>query len=118
MYERRHEQLLPTRAFLWRMAGHAAVALGLLGVGLGGGVVGYRVTENMPWLDSLLNASMILGGMGPVNELQTRAGKLFASCYALFSGLLFLVIVGVLLAPAVHRYAHKFHLEPGSSSGD
>jgi hypothetical protein len=92
------------------MAAHAAVALGLLGAGLGGGVVGYHVTENMPWLDSLLNASMILGGMGPVSELRTSAGKTFASCYALFSGLFFLVIVGVLLAPAVHRYAHKFHL--------
>jgi hypothetical protein len=111
MYERRHEPLLPLRAFLWRLAGHAAVAVGLLGAGLGIGVVGYHVTENMPWLDSLLNASMILGGMGPVNELHSRAGKTFASCYALFSGLFFLVIVGVLLAPAIHRYAHRFHLE-------
>ncbi len=112
MYERRHEPLLPAAAFLWRMVWHAAVALGLLAVGLGAGVLGYHLTEEMPWLDSFLNASMILGGMGPVNELQTRAGKAFAGCYALFSGLFFLVVVAVLLAPAVHRYAHKFHLEP------
>ena len=111
MYERRHEPLLPTSAFLWRMAVHALVALVVLSVGLGSGVLGYHYTERLSWLDSLLNASMILGGMGPVNALQTRAGKIFASCYALFSGLLFLVFVGVLLAPAIHRYAHRFHLE-------
>ncbi|MFB3880758.1 MAG: hypothetical protein ACE149_05815 [Armatimonadota bacterium] len=110
MYERRHEPLLPLVGFVWRMVWHSAVAFGLLGVGLGAGVLGYHLTEGLPWLDSFLNASMILGGMGPVNELHTHAGKVFAGCYALFSGLFFLVVVAVLLAPAVHRYAHRFHL--------
>jgi len=111
MYESRHQPLLPVGVFIRRMVAHALVALTILAVGLGSGVLGYHYAERLPWLDSLLNASMILGGMGPVNEVHTRAGKIFASCYALFSGLLFLVVVGVLLAPAIHRYAHKFHLE-------
>jgi hypothetical protein len=78
---------------------------------LGIGVVGYRATEGMPWLDALLNASMILGGMGPVSELHTVAGKLFASAYALFSGVAFLATVGILVAPVAHRLFHHLHLE-------
>ena len=72
---------------------------------------GYHLTENMPWLDSLLNASMILGGMGPVDGLHTVAGKLFASFYALFSGLVFVGAASVLLAPLLHRLMHHFHIE-------
>ena len=72
---------------------------------------GYRYFEDLPWIDALLNASMILGGMGPVGELKTVCGKLFASFYALFSGMVFLVIMGVLFAPVIHRFLHRFHLE-------
>ncbi len=74
------------------------------------GVAGYRITEGFSWIDSLLNASMILGGMGPVNELMTAEGKLFASFYALFSGIIFLVAAGLIVAPVAHRIMHRLHL--------
>lgn len=74
------------------------------------GILGYKVLESQSWIDATLNAAMILGGMGPVNPLQTDAGKLFASFYALFSGVVFLVAVGVFVAPIVHRSFHRFHL--------
>lgn len=72
---------------------------------------GYHYFEKLSWLDSFLNAAMILGGMGPVNVLSTRAGKIFAGCYALFSGIVFLAVAGLLFAPLVHRLIHRFHLE-------
>ncbi len=110
MFESRHQPLLPSPAFIRRMLLHFAVAIGIIAFGLGLGVLGYRRFESMSWLDATLNASMILGGMGPVNELHTRAGKIFASCYAIFSGVIFLVAVGALFSPVVHRIAHSFHL--------
>ncbi len=78
---------------------------------LGIGVIGYHVFVGLPWIDALLDASMILGGMGPVNPITTTSGKLFASFYALFSGLFFIAAAGVLLAPFLHRLLHRFHLE-------
>jgi len=111
MYERRSQPLLPGRAFLRRMLGHAVVALGLIFVSLCIGVAGYHFVERLSWLDALLNASMILGGMGPVNELHTAAGKFFASAYALFSGMIFLVTAGILVAPVAHRLLHRLHLD-------
>lgn len=78
------------------------------------GIAGYHFLERLPWLDSFLNASMILGGMGPVDTLNTAAGKFFAACYALFSGLVILAVAGVAFAPVVHRFLHKFHLESES----
>jgi hypothetical protein len=75
------------------------------------GAFGYHKTENMPWLDAFLNASMILSGMGPVDQLHTKAGKIFATCYAIFSGVAFLSIVALFLAPALHRFLHRFHLD-------
>lgn len=75
------------------------------------GVLGYHLLAGLSWLDALVNASMILTGMGPVDGIKTVAGKLFASFYALFSGVAFLTIVAVLLAPAVHRFLHRFHLD-------
>jgi len=74
-------------------------------------VLGYHLTERLSWVDSILNASMILGGMGPVNTMDTVAGKLFASAYALFSGVAFLVTVGILVAPLAHRLLHRLHLD-------
>jgi hypothetical protein len=111
MYEHRTQPLLPRHLFLLRMLRHGLLALIIVLFSLGIGVVGYRATEGMPWLDALLNAAMILGGMGPVNELHTIAGKLFASAYALFSGVAFLATVGILVAPLVHRLFHHLHLE-------
>jgi hypothetical protein len=92
---------------------HALEALAVISGSLAIGVLGYHTLENLSWLDALVNASMILGGMGPVNALHTAAGKIFASLYALYSGIIFLVVVGILFAPIYHRFLHRFHLEFG-----
>ncbi len=110
MFERRNEPLLPRIAFLWRLFAHFIIAAGIVFGSLLIGVLGYHYLEGLEWIDSLLNASMILGGMGPVGELHTAAGKIFASCYALYSGILFLLVAGVLFAPIFHRFLHHFHL--------
>jgi hypothetical protein len=111
MYERHSEPLLPTRRFLLRLLRHALVAFAASAVALGIGILGYHITEGLPWLDSLLNAAMILGGMGPVDAIRTVAGKWFASFYALFAGMVFLGIAGILFAPVLHRLLHWMHLE-------
>ena len=111
MYEHRKQPLLSRAEFSKRVGRHGLVALGVLVLGLGIGVAGYHYLAHMSWIDSLLNASMILGGMGPIDPLPTNAAKVFASCYALFSGLAFVGIVSVLLAPFVHRMLHRFHAE-------
>jgi hypothetical protein len=117
MYERHNEPLLPVNRFIRRMLIHGLVALAITIVALGIGVLGYHLTEGLSLLDSLLNASMILGGMGPVDSIRTDAGKLFASFYALFSGMVFLGIAGIILAPAAHRVLHWMHLEDAGRDG-
>ena len=112
-FEHRSEPLLPRRLFLSRMLRHVGFGLGLIVVSLGIGVVGYHAFENLPWVDALLNASMILGGMGPVDAIRTTGGKLFAAGYSLFSGILFLVVVGVIIAPFIHRLLHRMHVDDG-----
>ena len=94
-----------------RVANHLAFALGVIAVSLGAGVLGYHDIAHFTWIDSLLNASMILGGMGPVGNLESDAAKVFASMYALFSGIVFIAVLGMLLAPFVHRIMHKLHME-------
>jgi hypothetical protein len=111
MYEHHDEPLLPRPAFLLRMLFHASLAGAILLGSLAIGVVGYHVLEGLDWLEALLNASMILGGMGPVDALHTPAGKLFASLYALYSGVVFLAVAGVLFAPLIHRFMHHFNLD-------
>ncbi len=111
MYEHRHEKLVPRHVFYRRIARSSFLSLAVVSAALFLGVCGYHFIENLPWVDSVLNASMILGGMGPVAEIRTTAGKLFASFYALFSGLVFLTVAGILFAPIVHRFLHKFHLD-------
>lgn len=111
MYEHRSEPLLPRPLFVRRLLRHAFLAAALMAGSLCAGVAGYRATEDLSWLDALLNASMILGGMGPVAVLRTDAGKLFASAYALFSGIVFLVTAGLLIAPAAHRILHRLHMD-------
>jgi hypothetical protein len=111
MYENQRQPLLSTAKFLKRVARHWLAGFGVLAFGLGGGVFGYHYIADLSWLDSLLNASMILGGMGPVDPLRTTGAKIFASFYALFSGLAFIGIVSVLLAPFVHRLLHRVHAE-------
>jgi hypothetical protein len=115
-YEHRSQPLLPRRHYLRRLLWHGLWGLALILASLAIGILGYHVLEGLSWLDSLLNASMILGGMGPVNELHTNAGKLFASFYALFAGIVFLVIAGILVAPVVHRFLHRLHLDAGENS--
>ena len=110
MYEHRTEPLLSRAAFLVRLARHAAVSFGLVLGSLAIGAVGYHITENLSWLDATLNAAMILTGMGPVNRLKTVGGKIFATCYSLYSGVAFLAITGLLVAPVAHRILHRLHL--------
>lgn len=105
------EQLLSRQAYLHRQLRFSLFAAAIVAVCLGIGVLGYHWTEGLAWLDSLLNASMLLGGMGPVENPVTVAGKLFASFYALFSGIVFLMAAGVFAAPLLHRVVHRFHLE-------
>lgn len=116
--EGKSQPLLPLRAFARRFGRFALLAVGIIATSLALGVVGYHVFERLSWSDSLLNASMILGGMGPVDRPQTLEGKLFASFYALFSGIVFLISVGVLLAPILHRFMHRFHLELDVDDGE
>jgi hypothetical protein len=110
--ERRHEPLLPYSEFMRRMVRSVLFGLAVVVGALGIGVVGYHWSGGLGWLDSLYNAAMILGGMGPVDNRAAvpPAEKWFASAYALFSGVAFLVIVGVMFAPLFHRFLHHFHL--------
>ena len=97
--------------FARRVATHVVLALMAIAVALGVGVAGYHYLGKLDWLDSLVNASMILGGMGPVDPLLTREGKYFASFYALFSGLFFIGVATILLGPFVHRLLHRLHVD-------
>jgi hypothetical protein len=111
MYERRTQRLLSRAKFLRRLGRHVAAALVFVAGSLTIGILGYRYLDDLPWIDSLLNASMILGGMGPVDPLKTATAKIFASLYALYSGLVVLVAAGIIFAPIFHRFLHKFHLQ-------
>ena len=116
LYEHRSQPLLPRHLFLRRLLTHAGVALAVLGASLAVGVLGYRLLEHLTWIDALLNASMILGGMGQINPLTTDAGKVFASAYALFSGAVFLAAASILIAPIAHRLLHRLHLDEADDS--
>mgnify|MGYP001308362958 CR=1 FL=1 len=109
MYESRQHRPLHPRAFASRLIAHLALTLGLLGASLLLGIMGYMHYEQLPPIDAFLNASMLLGGMGPVNPPITPAGKLFAGCYALYAGLVFIVSAALIFTPIVHRVLHKFH---------
>lgn len=110
-FERKHERLAPVGIFAKRVAASLVIALGMIAIALVIGVSGYHWLAGFDCVDSFLEASMILGGMGPVNQLQTDGAKMFASLYALFSGLMFVGIMGVVLSPIVHRFLHKFHID-------
>ena len=111
MYEHRSEPLLDRPRFLQRVARHGFVSFLLAGFSLLLGTAGYHFAAGLGWLDAFLNASMILTGMGPVNDLTTPAAKLFAACFALYSGVVFLVAATVLIAPILHRLLHRLHLK-------
>ena len=111
MVEHKGQPLLSSREFLGRMARTVAVVAGIVAFSLFMGSAGYHYLGELPWIDALLNASMILAGMGPVDPIHSSAAKLFASFYALYSGIAFLTMVAILMAPLLHRFLHKFHLE-------
>ena len=109
-FEHHSKPVLPFEKFLVRLMRYAFFSLALLGFSLGIGVVGYHYTNELNWLDSLLNASMILTGMGPVDPMKSDTAKWFASFYSIFSGVVFLSTVAVFLSPIVHRFLHKIHV--------
>lgn len=108
---RRHPSMPSRAVFVARLMRNVIIAVGIVLVSLGIGTLGYHFLGRLSWIDALLNSSMILTGMGPVNVMDTSAGKLFAAGYALFSGVVFLTMVAVLFAPLLHRFLHRFHLE-------
>lgn len=110
-YERKGDDLAPRSIFIRRMVGASSLALALILISLSVGIAGYYFLAGFNFIDSLLEASMILGGMGPVNELHSDGAKIFASVYALYSGLLVLALMGIVLSPVVHRIMHKFHVD-------
>lgn len=111
MFERKHEKVVPLSVFVRRMLGAVGLACGLVLPALLIGVAGYHWIDKLEWIDSLVEASMILGGMGPINPLRNDAAKIFAAGYALFSGLVFIGVMGIVLTPLAHRVLHKFHVE-------
>lgn len=110
-FEHRNSRLAPPAVFLGRLARSIVFASGMIVAALVIGISGYMLTERMPLLDAYLNAAMLLGGMGPVDQLHTSAGKFFAGAYALFCGLLIVIASGVVLAPILHRVLHALHVE-------
>ena len=113
MYERRGDPIASRARFTARMARHVAAALAFAGVSLFIGMAGYVYFERLSWLDAFVDASMLLGGMGPVAMPATESGKLFAGLYALYCGLVVIAVAGIVLAPVAHRILHRFHLEEG-----
>ena len=117
MYESKHAGLLPFRQFLIRLAMQWLAAIVTLGFSLGIGMVGYNAFEDMNWTDAYVNAAMLLSGMGPIKTDLSESGKLFAGTYALYSGLVFIVVAGVIVAPVLHRFLHYLHLQRQDDSG-
>ena len=109
--ERKGQPLAPPAVFARRVWRNARAAALIAGFSLALGAAGYHYLGGLPWLDGLLNAAMILTGMGPVDPMRTAAGKLFATFYALYSGIAFLTMMAVLMAPLYHRFIHDFHLQ-------
>lgn len=110
-YESRQQPVASRRRFLRRLALSILVALLIIALSLFAGMLGYAHFEGMSWLDAFLNAAMILSGMGPVEPLKTDAGKFFAGCYAIYSGLVVVLTTGIVLAPIAHRILHRFHVD-------
>lgn len=112
-FESKQQPVIGRLAFIRRMGGNIGVAFGFISVSLIVGMCGYHFIEKQSWIDSFASASMILSGMGPTSPMETDAGKLFAGCYALYSGLAVIIITGIILAPVLHRVLHRFHVEVG-----
>jgi hypothetical protein len=116
MLEKRHEPLLPTNAFILRLVRFGGLAFGLTLIWWSVGILGYHLLAGMDWVDAILNSAMIVGGMGPMDALHTVAAKLFASLYAICSGVVFIGVAGILFVPIAHRVLHHFHLEAESDA--
>jgi hypothetical protein len=110
-YESRHQPLAPMPRYVGRLMASFAIASLLIGGSLAAGMADYAYFEGMRMIDAFLNAAMILSGMGPAEQLRSEAGKLFAGCYALYSGLVIVLASGIVLAPIVHRILHRFHAD-------
>jgi hypothetical protein len=115
VYEHRTDPLLSRRAFVRRVATHGALVLALIAISIVGGMAGYMGLAGMSAVDAFLNASMLLGGMGPVGDLPNDSSKIFAGFYALYAGLIFIVSAGVIIAPVAHRIFHRLHLQQARS---
>jgi hypothetical protein len=111
MFEKKSQPILPARIFISRQLRFTGYAFLILAFSLGIGIAGYALAGHLSFIDALLNASMILTGMGPVNMMSTDESKLFASFYAIYSGVAFLSVIGIFSAPIIHRFLHKIHLE-------
>ncbi len=110
MFERRHQKPISTQAFFVRLGHALLIGVFIVIVSLLIGMIGYHHFEKMSWIDSYVNAAMILSGMGPMETTLTDPGKIFAGTYALFSGIIFLIVIALILAPIFHRFMHQFHL--------
>jgi len=111
VFEHRAQPVIPTQQFLVRLANSGMVAFSIICISLFIGMLGYRIFEDLNWIDAFLNAAMLLGGMGPVDAPGSFGGKLFAGVYSLYCGLIVIFVAGIVLAPVAHRYMHKFHME-------
>lgn len=111
MHTTKTKSLLPMNAFIKRVMRNLLIGFIIIAISLGLGMFGYRHFENMSWVDAYENAAMILSGMGPVASLKTESGKIFAGSYALFSGIVFLIVIAVIIAPIFHRFLHKFIID-------
>ncbi len=116
MFEHFRQPLITVRRFLRRLALSTLAGLAIIAISLFIGMCGYHFFENMSWIDSFANAAMILSGMGPLTELKTNSGKLFAGLYALYSGLALITIAAVIFAPIIHRFLHRFHIDEAKKS--
>lgn len=111
MFEHSKTRLATGKVFRVRLLKFTLISTGIFGLSLSIGIFGYHYFAGLGWVDSFLNASMILGGMGPVDMLKTAPAKIFAGCYSLFSGVAFLSAMAIFLTPILHRFLHKFHLD-------
>lgn len=116
MFEQRNTKLAPVHVYLRRLGWSFLIAMAFLAFSLAIGIIGYHYYGNLPFIDSLLNASMILTGMGPVDPMKTYAAKMFASIYSIYSGVAFLTSISVFLSPVLHRLLHKFHIDDSNNS--
>ncbi len=111
-FEHHSQPLIPVHGFLLRVLTYVGYALVIVLLFLGVGTLGYHFFVGLDWLDAVLNASMILSGMGPVDAITTEGGKVFASVYALLSGVVFAITTGIIISPLLHRVLHRVHLKP------